>query len=168
VKLAGNRCSLAAWLVRGPIVNQPWWFDVGWILPVFAALLASPIDAAKTHSIFKEEPKDETPGMDSCSFDAGFTRLGRQETHRATTHDLLVSLQQDGKTDAEIATDLKQVELTEELTRAAMNKIINLVPGKFSIEQIYVLETRSATLAPRPPICLPTRTRCRRAESHPG
>jgi hypothetical protein len=63
-------------------------------------------------------------------------------------NDLLVSLQQDRKTDAEVATDLKQVELTEELTRAAMNKMVASAPGQLTIEQIYVLEARSATLPP--------------------
>ena len=63
-------------------------------------------------------------------------------------NDLLVSFQQNKKTDVEAATDLKQVELTEELTRAAMNKIVTLAPGKFSLEQIYVLEARSAALPP--------------------
>jgi hypothetical protein len=63
-------------------------------------------------------------------------------------NDLLVSFQNDRKTDVETATELKQIELTEELTRAAMNKTISLTPGKFSIEQIYVLEARSATLPP--------------------
>jgi hypothetical protein len=69
-------------------------------------------------------------------------------------NDLLVSFQNGKKTDVEAATELKQVELTEELTRAAMNKIVTLAPGKFSIEQIYVLEARSATLPP-PPSDLP-------------
>jgi hypothetical protein len=63
-------------------------------------------------------------------------------------NDLLVSFQQSKKTDAEAATELKQVELTEELTRATMNKMAVLAPGKFSLEQIYVLEARSATLPP--------------------
>jgi hypothetical protein len=62
--------------------------------------------------------------------------------------DLLVSLQQDRKTDVEIAAELKQVELTEELTRDAMNKIVEFAPGKHSTEQIYVLEALSATLPP--------------------
>jgi hypothetical protein len=62
--------------------------------------------------------------------------------------DLLVSLQQDRKTDEEIAAELKQVELTEELTRDAMNKIVEFAPGKHSTEQIYILEARSATLPP--------------------
>jgi hypothetical protein len=62
--------------------------------------------------------------------------------------DLLVSLQQDRKTDEEVAAELKQVELTEELTRDAMNKIVDFAPGKHATEQIYVLEARSATLPP--------------------
>jgi hypothetical protein len=63
-------------------------------------------------------------------------------------NDLLVSFQTGKKTDAEAANELKQVELTEELTRAAMNKTVTLAPGKLSIEQIYVLEACSATLPP--------------------
>jgi hypothetical protein len=62
--------------------------------------------------------------------------------------DLLVSLQQARKTDADIATELKQVELTEELTRPAMNSLVSFVPGPSSTEQIYVLEARSAALPP--------------------
>ena len=62
--------------------------------------------------------------------------------------DLLVSLQQARKTDADIATELKQVELTEELTRSAMNSLVSFVPGPSSTEQIYVLEARSAALPP--------------------
>ena len=62
--------------------------------------------------------------------------------------DLLVSLHQDRKTDEEVASELKLVELTEELTRAALNKIVEFAPGKHSIEQIYVLEARSAVLPP--------------------
>ena len=62
--------------------------------------------------------------------------------------DQLVSLQQDRKTDQEVAAELKQVELTEELTRADLNKIVDFAPGKHTIEQIYVLEARSAVLPP--------------------
>lgn len=62
--------------------------------------------------------------------------------------DLLVSLQQAKKADAEVASELKQVELSEELTRSAMNSLIDYVPGPYSTEQIYVLEARSAVLAP--------------------
>lgn len=62
--------------------------------------------------------------------------------------DLLHSLQQARKTDAEIATELKQIELSEELTRSTMNSLVGFVPGPLSTEQIYVLEARSADLAP--------------------
>jgi hypothetical protein len=68
--------------------------------------------------------------------------------------DLLRSMQRDKKPDAEVANALKQVELSEELTRARMNDLIPLVPGPFSTEQIYVLEARSADLIP-PPSDLP-------------
>ena len=62
--------------------------------------------------------------------------------------DLLRSLQQEKKSDADVATALKQVELTEELTRGAMNSLVSYVPGPLSTEQIYVLEARSADLIP--------------------
>jgi hypothetical protein len=62
--------------------------------------------------------------------------------------DMLVSLQQDKKSDAEVAAELKQIELSEELTRATMNSLVSYVPGPMSTEQIYVLEARSAVLAP--------------------
>ncbi len=62
--------------------------------------------------------------------------------------DLLRSLHQDKKSDAEVATALKQVELTQELTVAAMNSLVSFVPGPLSTEQIYVLEARSADLIP--------------------
>jgi hypothetical protein len=61
---------------------------------------------------------------------------------------MLVALQQDKKSDADVAAALKQVVLTEELTRTAMNSLVQYVPGPYSTEQIYVLEARSAVLAP--------------------
>jgi hypothetical protein len=62
--------------------------------------------------------------------------------------ELLHSLQQDKKSDADAAAALKQVELSEELTRATMNSFADLMTGPLSTEQIYVLEARSATLPP--------------------
>jgi hypothetical protein len=62
--------------------------------------------------------------------------------------DMLVSLQQGKKADAEVAAELKQVELTEELTRSAMNGLVSYVSGPYSTEQIYVLEAHSAMLPP--------------------
>ncbi len=64
--------------------------------------------------------------------------------------DMLTTLHQQNKTDAEVSDALKQVQLTEELTRGAMNSLVPLVPGKLSTEQIYVLEARSAVLPPPP------------------
>lgn len=62
--------------------------------------------------------------------------------------DMLKTLHQQGKSDADVAAALKQVQLTEELTRATMNSLVPTVPGQLSTEQIYVLEARSAMLAP--------------------
>lgn len=62
--------------------------------------------------------------------------------------DMLVSLQQEKKTDLETADALKQVELTEELTRSAMNGLVQYVSGPHTTEQVYVLEARSAVLPP--------------------
>src|SRR5260370_4678558 len=62
--------------------------------------------------------------------------------------DMLLTLHQQSKNDAEVADALKQVQLTEELTRTMMNSLVPAVPGPLSTEQIYVLEARSAMLAP--------------------
>jgi hypothetical protein len=68
----------------------------------------------------------------------------------AQLKDTLTSMQQAKKSDAEVAAALKQLELTEQLTRSTMNSMVSYVPGSLSTEQIYVLEARSATLAPPP------------------
>ncbi len=62
--------------------------------------------------------------------------------------DMLASMQQEKKSDQDSANALKQVELTEELTRSTMNSLVQYVSGPFSTEQIYVLEARSAVLPP--------------------
>lgn len=62
--------------------------------------------------------------------------------------EMLRSMHQDKKSDADVATTLKQVELSEELTVARMNSLVSYVPGTQTTEQIYVLEARSAMLAP--------------------
>ena len=61
---------------------------------------------------------------------------------------LLTTDQQAKKADADVANDLKQVVLTEELTRTALDSLAPLIPGQVTLEQIYVLEARSAVLAP--------------------
>jgi hypothetical protein len=62
--------------------------------------------------------------------------------------DLLQSLHQANKTDEEVATELEQVELTEQLTKHTMDDVASLVPGSLTTDQLYVLEARSATLIP--------------------
>jgi hypothetical protein len=62
----------------------------------------------------------------------------------------LVSLQQAGKSDDEFATRLKEVELTEELTAREKNDLMQYLPGTVSIEQLSILEGRSAFLPPAP------------------
>jgi len=68
--------------------------------------------------------------------------------------DLLVSSQQAKKGDEDVATQLKQVELSEELTAAVKSDLLFASPGPLTSEQICVLEARSAMLAP-PPSDLP-------------
>ena len=62
--------------------------------------------------------------------------------------DLLKSLQEQKKSDLDIATALKQVQLTEQLTRSKMNDLAVYAAGPQTTEQIYVLEAGSAVLAP--------------------
>jgi tetratricopeptide (TPR) repeat protein len=62
--------------------------------------------------------------------------------------DMLKTLQAEKKSDADIANALKQVEMSEELTRDALNNIAQSSPGQFTLEQLYVLEARSSVLAP--------------------
>jgi len=66
----------------------------------------------------------------------------------AQLQDVLTGLHSSRKSDEQIATQLKQIELTEELTGSAMNRMANLVNGQLSTEQMYVLEARSCILAP--------------------
>src|ERR1035438_7567759 len=66
----------------------------------------------------------------------------------AQLKEMMASMQQAKKADAEVATELKQVELNEELTNATMNGLSPLVPGAATLEQVYVLEAKSAVLPP--------------------
>ena len=67
---------------------------------------------------------------------------------------LLRTMHEEKKGDQETAAALKQVQLTEELTLNTANSLAFYLPGTQSTEQIYVLEARSAALAP-PPADLP-------------
>jgi hypothetical protein len=69
--------------------------------------------------------------------------------------DMLKSMQQQKKVDQDAANDLKQVVLSEQLSRSAMNSLAEYAPGPLTTEQIYVLEARSAVLAP-PTADIPT------------
>ncbi len=62
--------------------------------------------------------------------------------------DVLTGLHNSQKSDEQVANELKQIELTEELTPAGMNTLVDLINGPLSTEQMYVLEARSAMLAP--------------------
>jgi len=62
--------------------------------------------------------------------------------------EMLASFHDAKKSDAEVATELKQVELTEELTPGALGSMVAELPGMLSTEQISVLEIRSAVLPP--------------------
>ncbi len=63
-------------------------------------------------------------------------------------HQMLADMQRANKTDQEVATELHQVLLTQELTGAALQSITPLLPGPLATEQIYVLQTRSSMLPP--------------------
>jgi len=75
---------------------------------------------------------------------------GAKKVTVAELDDMLKTMQAEKKTDADVATTLKQVELSEELTRGRMNELAGYAPGPLTTEQIYVLEARSATLPPPP------------------
>src|SRR5208337_1076534 len=49
--------------------------------------------------------------------------------------DVLTGLHNSQKSDEQIANELKQIELTEELTSAGMNSMVNLINGPLSTEQ---------------------------------
>ncbi|HWE85684.1 MAG TPA: hypothetical protein VG267_12130 [Terracidiphilus sp.] len=66
----------------------------------------------------------------------------------AELKDMLATMHNQKKSDADAATALKQVQLSEQLDRATMNNFADELPGTLSSEQIYVLEARSAMLPP--------------------
>jgi hypothetical protein len=61
---------------------------------------------------------------------------------------LLLSLKDSKKSDPDTATELKKIELSEELTPAAMSALFPLASGPLATEQIYVLEAKSSLLPP--------------------
>ena len=69
--------------------------------------------------------------------------------------DMLTQMQQEKKSDDDVSTALKQVEMSEQLTPATLNALGSLVPGQESLAQVYVLEARGAMLPP-PAADIPT------------
>jgi hypothetical protein len=62
--------------------------------------------------------------------------------------DLLNSMQQSNKTDAEVAAQLKEIELNEELTGRAANSLKSYLPGPLAGVQVEILKDQSAFFAP--------------------
>jgi hypothetical protein len=62
--------------------------------------------------------------------------------------DTLISLEQAKKSDVDVATQLKQVELTEQLTPKGKDSLAPHVPGPLAAGELNILEGRSAVLAP--------------------
>jgi len=73
----------------------------------------------------------------------------------AQLRETLVTLEQAQKDDADVASKLMTVELTEQLTRDARKGLAQYLPGPLSRDQADILEGRSAFLAP-PATELPT------------
>ena len=62
--------------------------------------------------------------------------------------DMLKSMHDQQKSDADVSAALKQVQLSEQLSRSRMNEFGAYAPGPLTTEQIYVLEARSAVMPP--------------------
>jgi len=62
--------------------------------------------------------------------------------------DTLIAMHQTSKSDGSVATELKKLELSEELTNSAKNAIAVYVPGELSAEQVEIMAGRSAMLPP--------------------
>jgi hypothetical protein len=69
--------------------------------------------------------------------------------------DLLVSAHQAKTSDADVAKQLQDVELTEELTHNQMDSLAPNVPGQMTTERLFILEAQSAVLPP-PAADIPT------------
>ena len=61
---------------------------------------------------------------------------------------MLVSAHQANTRDPDVAKDLEDVELTEELTHSALESLGPYVPGQMTTEQLFILEAKSAALPP--------------------
>jgi len=66
----------------------------------------------------------------------------------AQLEELIRSLHDEKKSDPEVAAALQQLEVSEQLTHSTMDSLIKFAPGPLTTEQMFVLEARSADLAP--------------------
>ncbi len=82
---------------------------------------------------------------------------------------MLVSAHQANTRDPDLAKELEDVELTEELTHSALESLGPDVPGQLTTEQLFILEAKSAALPP-PASDIPTAAGAgrRSAEGDPG
>lgn len=108
---------------------------------------------------FAASGQSETDLMNRCSVFLFFLSLAMpgwcaRKVTVSQLQDLLRSSREEKKSDSESAAVLQQVELSEQLTRGMMNALTKVAPGPLTTEQLFVLEARSATLAP-PPSDLP-------------
>lgn len=81
--------------------------------------------------------------------------LAATKTTVSQLNKLLASLYEQRKPDDAVATKLKDVELTEQLTPPAMNNLMQYKPGLFTVRQLLLLSVDSSLLPP-PPDDLPT------------
>jgi len=78
---------------------------------------------------------------------------GRAADRRHTVQELrdrVAAAQHTGKSDIDLAKELSGMELSEELPASEMGRLVALLPGPLSTEQLYVLEARNAALPPPP------------------
>ena len=61
---------------------------------------------------------------------------------------MLASAHQANTRDADLADQLEDVELTEELTHSTLESLGPVIPGQLTTEQIFILEAKSAILPP--------------------
>ena len=71
--------------------------------------------------------------------------------------ELLAADQKAQKSDADVAAQLKDLELTEELTKSTMDAVKPLVPGPLTTEQLFIMEVRGA-VQPPPASDIPVKT----------
>jgi hypothetical protein len=93
---------------------------------------------------------------------------GRAADRKLTVQELrdrVATARQAGTSDADVAKELSGTGLSEELPASEVGRLVGLLPGPLSTEQLYVLEARNAALPP-PPDNLPAMAAPGEAERH--